>query len=402
VTSRIASVAPWLLATLAIALTLLNIPLEITIQRQLPDATRAPLAVAGLVAIVFSAVAVMGGLLGSRVPRNPVGWLLLAIAIGLPLGTVGNSYATLAAHGHDLPAAAYVGVLGRFGSNPVLFGAIFLLFLLFPDGRLPARDARAAASAVGLLVATLSALSFEPRGFGADQALANPIAIDGAEPVFAFVGALRAVLLPIAALATLLTMVRRFRRSRGVERKQLAWFFYAAGLLAIGIVLFAITLVADVGALVYVLYLLLVLGLGFLPIATGIAILRYHLYDIDLLINRTLVYGLTTAAIAITFFGGIVVLQTPLRTLTGGSELAVAVSTLASFALFQPLRARVQAGVDQRFYRSRYDATLTVDEFSVRLRDEVDLDAVRSDLLGAVTDTMRPAHASVWLREARR
>jgi len=134
------------------------------------------------------------------------------------------------------------------------------------------------------------------------------------------------------------------------------------------------------------------------PIAVGIAILRYRLYDINVLINRALVYGATTAGIALAFFAGIVVLQAVLRPLTSGSELAVAASTLVSFALFQPLRRGSQSAVDRRFYRSRYDAARTLDAFSVRLRDEVDLDSVRGGLLDAVRDTVHPVHASVWLR----
>jgi hypothetical protein len=134
------------------------------------------------------------------------------------------------------------------------------------------------------------------------------------------------------------------------------------------------------------------------PVAIGIAILRYRLYDIDVLIRRTLVYGATTGAIALAFFGGIVVLQAVLRPVTSGSELAVAISTLASFALFQPVRGRIQRAVDRRFYRAKYDAEHTVDAFAARLRDDVDLDSVRVELLDAVTDTLQPAHASVWIR----
>ena len=136
-----------------------------------------------------------------------------------------------------------------------------------------------------------------------------------------------------------------------------------------------------------------------IPIAIGIAVLRYRLYDIDVLINRTLVYGLTTGGIAAVFFGGIVVLQTLLRPFTTGSEIAVAASTLFTVALLQPLRSRIQQAVDHRFYRSRYDAARTIDGFAEELRDEVDLDAVRTHLLGAVGQTMSPAHASLWLRE---
>jgi hypothetical protein len=136
-----------------------------------------------------------------------------------------------------------------------------------------------------------------------------------------------------------------------------------------------------------------------IPLSVGVAILRYRLYDIDHLINRTLVYVVTTGAIGLVFFGGVVVVPAVLRPLISSSEVAVAVSTLVSFALFQPLRARVQHAVDRRFYRSRYDAARTLDEFGVRLRDEVALDAVRADLLDTVSATVQPSHASVWLRE---
>jgi hypothetical protein len=145
-----------------------------------------------------------------------------------------------------------------------------------------------------------------------------------------------------------------------------------------------------------------VLALIALPIGTAVAILRYRLYDIDLLINRTLVYGLLSAALAATYFTGVVVLQAALRPLTGGSEVAVALSTLTVVAVFAPLRRRIQTAVDRLFYRSRYDAGRTLDAFGAALRDEVDLDSVRADLLDVVGATLRPAHASLWLREAKR
>lgn len=135
------------------------------------------------------------------------------------------------------------------------------------------------------------------------------------------------------------------------------------------------------------------------PLSVGIALLRYRLYDIDLLINRTFVYGATTVTIGATFFAGIVVLQAALRPLTGGSEVAVAGSTLVSFALFHPARRWIQSAVDRRFYRSRYDAARTLDRFASGLSGEVDLDMVRADLAAAVSETLRPAHVSLWLRD---
>jgi hypothetical protein len=192
----------------------------------------------------------------------------------------------------------------------------------------------------------------------------------------------------------------RFRRSRGVERLQIKWFIYAIGiaLLVIGIG-FPLQLTGVIDNSVA--FAPMTIAIGLPPLAVGNAILRYRLYDIDRLINGTVVYGVTTGAIAVAFFAGIVVLQAALRPLTGGSEIAVAASTLLCFALFQPVRRRVQSTVDRRFYRARYDAAQILDAFGARLRDEVDLDAVRFDLIDAVQHTVQPAHASVWLRQAK-
>jgi hypothetical protein len=189
--------------------------------------------------------------------------------------------------------------------------------------------------------------------------------------------------------------IARWRRSTGIERQQLELFVYVDCLIALSLVLSASGLPGPWGLLSDV----ALLGL---PIAIAVAVFRYRLYDIDVLINRTLVYGVTTGVIAAAFFGGIVLLQTLLRPFTTGSEIAVAASTLLTVALFQPLRSRVQQTVDRRFWRSRYDAARTLDMFAEELRDEVDLDAVRAHLLGAVSQTMSPAHASLWLRERAR
>jgi hypothetical protein len=193
--------------------------------------------------------------------------------------------------------------------------------------------------------------------------------------------------------------VVRFRRAHGIEREQLKWILYAATVVGIGLVAqipISIAMAPDAAANAS--NAIATSAFACVPVAIGIAVLRYRLYDIDVLIRRTIVYGATTGAIAVAFFGGIVVLQAVLDPLTSGSELAVAASTLLSFALFQPLRRRFQSAVDRRFYRSRYDAARTLDAFSVRLRDEADLDAVRGGLLDAVRDTLHPADASVWLR----
>jgi hypothetical protein len=190
-------------------------------------------------------------------------------------------------------------------------------------------------------------------------------------------------------------LVTRYGRARGVERQQFKWF--TAGMVV------AIAVVAAGGALFLadsdLAKFVISNGVAAVPISVGVAVLRYRLYDIDLFIKRTVVYGGTSMAIALTFFLGILGLQALLRPLTAGSELAIAASTLGSLALLQPIRRRVQNAVDRRFDRARHDAARTIEAFAEQLRDEVDLDALRTDLLGAVQQTMAPAHSSLWLRE---
>lgn len=237
-----------------------------------------------------------------------------------------------------------------------------------------------------------TALAINVGPFNNAPWVTNPFgAIDGYAIMYPAMAGLAAAC--VAASASLFV---RYRRSRGVERQQLKWFAFEAIILAVAVTVGSFDQV-DKWAAVF-----LIAAIALAPILIGIAIFRYHLYDIDIIINRAIVYGLTTAAIAASFFLGIVVLQAPLRAVTGGSEIAVAGSTLACFALFQPLRRRIQETVDRRFYRSRYDAVRILDTFSARLRDEVDLDAVRSDLVEAVRDTVQPVYASIWLRGSAR
>ena len=225
--------------------------------------------------------------------------------------------------------------------------------------------------------------------------VANPLAIDG--PLAATLGSLSSspltflmYLIPAAAVLV------RFRTAAGNERQQLKWFAYTSSIALVFIVAAApfFSYLAGLGPL------LVVIAFDLIPISVAIAILRYRLYDIDLLIERTLVYAALSAALGATYWLFVIFLQGLLRPITGGSELAVAGSTLATLALVQPLRARIQGAVDRRFYRGHYDAVRAVDAFSVRLRDRVALESVRGDLLDAVDWTVQPATASLWLRSA--
>jgi hypothetical protein len=293
---------------------------------------------------------------------------------------------TFSSAGGTTPATSLVQLLAVPLSALRYLGsvALILFFLTFPDGRFVPRWTR-------WLGVTWTVSEFLRAFVPAASALNVP-------------------LFAVGPLGILFAQIYRYRLVSGpIERRQTKWVVFGlsialAGFFA-GIWIFVISGVSagrasplvDLAAQ-SVVFMFITL----IPVSIGIAILRYRLYDIDLLIKRTLVYGATSAAIAATFWVGILALQTVLRPLISGSELAVAASTLVSFALFQPVRRRVQEAVDRRFDRSRYDAALTLDAFADRLRDEVDLDALRADLIGAVRQTMSPAHASVWLREIER
>jgi hypothetical protein len=276
--------------------------------------------------------------------------------------------------------------------------------LLFPDGRLPSRRWRPFAwSVVSVVFLGAIALAFWPGPVDGLGPIENPLGIEllgfaHSDDVNAVVGAL--LFVPLASVAAGSLLVR-LRRSRGVERQQVKWFAYAEVVLVIGtIAAYTISELSSVPRWVpSVGFLLTMVGLAGLPIGVAIAVLRYRLYDIDLLINRTLVYATLTVSLLTVYFGGIVVLQRLFVLLTGQkSTLAVVASTLLIAALFNPLRRRIQSLVDRRFYRKKYDAAKTLEAFNARLREQTDLETLGSDVVRVVRETMQPAHVSLWLR----
>jgi hypothetical protein len=213
------------------------------------------------------------------------------------------------------------------------------------------------------------------------------------------------LLVGVCMVASVISVAVRFVRSRGVERQQLKWLTYAGfvTLTSLFVAFFAPQSLRDAGIWPLIGILLLLIGPPSIPVAVGIAILRYRLYDIDLLINRTLVYGALTISLVVVYSTGVIVLQYAWRSLTGGeSQLAVVASTLTIAALFNPLRRTIQAFIDRRFYRSKYDAAKTLDAFSARLREETDLDRLGGELVSVVHETMHPRHASLWFRPPRK
>jgi hypothetical protein len=282
---------------------------------------------------------------------------------------------------------------------PIMIGLQISYLLLFPTGWLPSRRWRWLAWLTGAFVLVGVVLSAFSSGayFGALGPIRNPLGIEGFANVYK---AVLYTLAPILYVAIALAVFMRLRRAVGVERQQLKWFAYAVAILAIVTTLYVITIAIDApGWFEWAANAILAAAGATIPISIGIAILRYRLYDIDILINRTLVYGSLTITLVALYFGGIVVLQRVFVFLTGQqSTLAVVASTLLIAALFNPLRRRIQSFIDRSFYRRKYDAAKTLETFSAKLRNETDLEALGDDLVGVVRETMQPSHVSIWLR----
>jgi hypothetical protein len=349
--------------------------------------------------IGLTVFAVVGAVVASRRPHNPIGWILQAIALLTAVAALVASYTATADH----PAAPAMWLDDWI--SDLWIGLIGVAIpLLFPDGHLPSRRWRpwawlaAAAFALGVLGRALGDRVLETEAPGTVQ---NPYALPGAAGDALAAVASSGVLYVVAVAIGFAGLVVRLRHSRGVERQQLKWFAYIGSLTLGALLVAALSLLVPeavgytVGAIAWGAFLVLV-TFG-LPLAIGAAILRHRLYDIDVVINRTLVYGALTATLGGTYLALVLLIGLTL----GTSNLAVAISTLAVAALFCPARARIQAAVDRRFYRRRYDAARTLEAFGGRLRDELDLDALQRELVGVVGETVQPAHASLWLRSER-
>jgi hypothetical protein len=344
------------------------------------------------VAVAFPTV---GAIIASRQSGNAVGWIFCAIGLGGGASIFFSEYGiyALVTNPGSLPAGVIATWIGTWVWLPSVTLTIMFLLLLFPHGRLLSPRWRPVAwLAAAVTIAGSAFLALAPWDLlDAGVPARNPFEIEGLRdlgiavttPIF-LIG-VPTMLLSVASL------VLRFRRSRGEERQQIKWFVYA-GALSVATVLVPTSAAS----------LLQVVTLPMLPVAAGIAIVRYRLYDIDRIINRTLVYGSLTVALAAVYLGSVVLLQTLLRSLTGQeSQLAVVASTLAIAALFGPLRRRVQMFIDRRFYRKKYDAAKTLAAFGTKLRDETDLDALGDELLAVVRETVQPEHVSLWMKPAR-
>ena len=347
-------------------------------------------------ALMTIAFALVGAVLLLKRPGNLVGWALSLAGVGTLAGGVLGAYAEvglLEKPELGLPGSVAAGVVNDGSWAPLMAGT-FLLLVVFPAGHVPSPRWRwivtvvlTGYGAIWLGIATAPGHLDPPL-----DAFENSLAVTSNRnyivPFLAIIG----VCLVLTAVAGI-NLIVRFRRSRGLERQQFKWLAASAGLLVASLPLATLSDFSGAAGIPFGIALLT------LPFSVGIAVLRYRLYEIDVVINRTLVYGAVTALLAGTYVGLVLLFQLALHPLTGGSGLAIALSTLAVAALFRPARAKIQALVDRRFYRRKYDAARTLEAFAARLREEVDLDALRAELTGVVAETMQPAHVSVWLRE---
>jgi len=349
--------------------------------------------------LALTASAVVGGLVASRRPENPIGWFFLSGALCFAFVAFASGYATyglLTAPGTLPGARAIAWPLSWLWVPGVMLLLVFVP-LYFPDGHLVSRRWRwivRVALVFGLSAAVHSALS---PGEMQDSGITNPLGIEALRPFLDLFERLVFWLYFPLLFTSAASLVVRFRRSGSVERQQIKWL----GLAALAIPVWFLTN-KPVQAAVPNLFLILdaVVVFALIPVAAGIAILRYRLYDIDVIINRTLVYGALTASLALVYVGSVAGLQRLLSPVVGESnQFAVVASTLLIAALFSPLRRRIQGFIDRRFYRRKYDAAKTLETFSARLRDETDLEALGDDLVSVARETVQPEHVSMWLRK---
>jgi hypothetical protein len=349
--------------------------------------------------VTFTLFATVGALVVSRRPENPLGWIFCLAPIFCQLSNAVDDYSTVAGErgwsGVTWPSV----VLAPLWVTGVELIAIFGL-LLFPNGRLPSPRWRPVGVAGAIVIGVgLVAGWLTPGRITGAPGHDNPVGVGGMGVVFG----LSLVGFAAVLVAVLVSLAMRFRRSRGVEREQLRVFLGSTCFVALFLgLLGGLSQIGVVRDTLGAGFDLLFLGaLAIVPLSIGVAMLRYRLYEIDRVISRTFVYAVLTLTLGASYVGLVLAGQALFSSFAGGSNLAIAASTLVVAALFLPLRSRVQRFVDRRFYRRRYGAQRTLEGFGARLREQVDLGTLESDLKGVVTETMQPAHASVWLREAR-
>jgi hypothetical protein len=366
--------------------------------------------------VLFLAFPIVGALIASRRPRNPIGWICLADGLLWMILAVSDRYGVYGvSEPGSVPFPVAIGTLSNQWLWVPTVGLLgIFLVLLFPDGKLPSRRWRPLAWFSGVMIALLSITGgLAPGPLENQGGVRNPFGIE-ALPWLDVAVLVILPLLPLCIFASAVSMVLRFRRSRGEMRQQIKWVAFViafSGLLYLSFMIMqsvfllrGVNRPAEFPLWAEALFTVVALGFAGVPVAIGFAVLKYRLYDIDVVINRTLVYGSLTATLIALYFGSVATTQAILRALTGQTEqpqLAVVVSTLVIAALFNPLRRRIQSFIDRRFYRRKYDARKTLEAFSARLREETDLETLNNELAGVIRETMQPARVSLWLRPDR-
>ena len=381
--ARIAASLAWLLCALCVALAVLAVGLDFYTPptRHEPDFA----VLAGMPLLVYSTI---GALVVSRSPKNAVGWVLCGMGFIFEVLTFARSYADYSLFAHPGSSSGRIidDLATPWAVSPIVLLGGVLLVILFPDGRLPVRYFR---GVVWMAVGGTALTSLWWFTWSKETALGR---------VVIMLGQFGGTVLFLSCMASVFAILERLQNAEARERQQIKWFGYGAAVF-LSAVLFL--LFAEEQTSEWLVFAVILGGLLAIPVTVGVAILKYHLYDIDLLINRTLVYGILTAFLALAYFGGVTATQAVLQTSTGQEELpqlVIVASTLVIAALFNPLRRRIQGFIDRRFYRRKYDARRTLETFSATLRDETDLEALNGELVGVVRETMQPAHVSMWLR----
>jgi hypothetical protein len=352
------------------------------------------------ITLVAGLIYVLGAVIVWRHPRSPIGWLWCALPMvwAIDLFSYGYAYYGLIAHPGSLPGASAMLIWQSWTGGSFVIILSMLLILRFPDGRLlSARWAGVAWLAAGAISVYLPLDALEPGPLQVFPFLDNPFGVS--QTIWAVLSPLRSIAIFVEVmclLAAASSMVLRLRRARGDERQQIKWMVYAAAYFALTL---ALIFYGEIGSTETVLRAGIVLhsvSLVGLFAAMAIAIFKYRLYDIDIIINKTLVYGALSGTLALVYFSSVVLLQ---QIFPDDSQISIVLSTLAIAGLFSPLRRRMQSGIDRRFYRRKYDAQQTLAAFSASMRDEVELERLSETLLAVVDETMQPAHVSLWFKE---
>jgi hypothetical protein len=408
---RAAAWLAWSLAALCVAMFLVDVAVYLaTLPVKLPSSWGTGGVSVPLYAMLpFLPFPFVGALIASRRPSNPIGWICLAVGLLWMLNLLTSSYVVyglrVAAPG-SVPYPAAIGSMAEWlGPTAVLLFGTYLI-LLFPEGKLPSSRWRPVAwLSAAVAVSNVVVTTISPGHLSDLKGVSNPFGLQGYPWLANVVGAI-GLLLPLCMLASVLSLLVRYLRSGKEVREQIKWLAFAASVVALGVFLEVVAgtfFSSDAGSIADLLGNLLedaiTMSFAGIPIAIGFAVLKYRLYDIDVIINRALVYGPLSAVLVLIYVGGVVGMQAVVRALTGQeSTLAVVASTLAIAALFNPLRRRVQSLVDRRFYMRKYDAAKTLASFGSRLREETDLASLGDEVLAVVRETMQPAYASLWVR----